>query len=120
MPELTMVNGQVIPVGVTDRRVIGSLLAVARRDFLPTALKPVARVAISLKLKDASAVSPARYLLPVGPLALLVQAAAVVRTDAVLDIGCATGYTSAACQSRQPCDWTGMRPGARRVSAHDA
>lgn len=95
MPELTMVNGQVIPVGVTDRRVIGSLLAVARRDFLPTALKPVAHVDIDLKLKDASVVSPARYLLPVGPLALLVQAAAVVRTDAVLDIGCATGYTSA-------------------------
>lgn len=95
MPEFNMVNGQVITVGVTDRRVIGSLLAVERRNFLPTALKSVSHIDTDLKLKDASGASPARYLMPVGPLAQLVQAAEVARTDAVLDIGCATGYTSA-------------------------
>lgn len=95
MPEFNMVNGQVITVGVTDRRVIGSLLAVERRNFLPTALKSVSHIDTDLKVKDASGVSPARYLMPAGPLAQLVQAAEVARTDAVLDIGCATGYTSA-------------------------
>jgi protein-L-isoaspartate(D-aspartate) O-methyltransferase len=95
MPELNMVNGQVITVGVTDRRVIGSLLTVERRIFLPTALRSVSHIDTDLRLKDASAVSPARYLMPAGPFAQLVQAAEVARTDSVLDIGCATGYASA-------------------------
>lgn len=95
MPEINMVNGQLIPVGVTDRRLIGSLLAVERREFLPACLKSIAHIDIDLKLKDGSAVSPARYLMPAGPFGQLVQAAEVTRSDTVLDIGCTTGYTPA-------------------------
>lgn len=95
MPEINMVNGQLLPVGVSDRRLIGSLLAVERREFLPTLLKSISHIDIDLKLKERSAISPARYLMPAGPFGQLVQAAEVTRTDTVLDIGCATGYTSA-------------------------
>ena len=38
---------------------------------------------------------PARYLLPPVVLARLVQLASVEAKDAVLDIGCATGYSTA-------------------------
>lgn len=95
MPEINMVNGQLIPVGVTDRRLIRSLLAVERRAFLPTTLKSIAHIDTDLKLTDGSPTSPARYLMPAGPFGQLVQAALVKRTDTVLDIGCTTGYTSA-------------------------
>lgn len=95
MPEINMVNGQLLPVGVTDRRLIRSLLAVERREFLPTFLKSISHIDIDLKLKDESVVSPARYLMPAGLFGQMVQAAEVARTDTVLDIGCATGYTSA-------------------------
>ena len=95
MPEIKMVNGQLLPVGVTDRRLIRSLLAVERREFLPTSLKSISHIDIDLKLKDGSAVSPARYLMPAAPFGQLVQAAQVTRNDAVLDIGCTTGYSSA-------------------------
>jgi protein-L-isoaspartate(D-aspartate) O-methyltransferase len=57
--------------------------------FVPTAQKGVAYV------DDDIAVAPGRYLMEPMILARLLQLAEVQRTDVVLDVGCATGYSSA-------------------------
>lgn len=95
MPQTNMVNGQVLPVGVTDRNVIAAMLAVPRENFVPTTLKPIAHIDTDLQLKPGLGGSPSRFLMAPGTFAKLLEAARIRSTDTVLDIGCATGYSSA-------------------------
>lgn len=90
-----MVNGQVITVGITDRRLIATLLAVPRERFVPTSMVALAHSDSDLLVKEATPTSPARYLMAVGSFARLVQEAAIGSADTVLDVGCATGYSAA-------------------------
>lgn len=95
MPQTTMVNGQILPVGVSDRGVIGAMLAVPRQNFVPATLRPIAHIDSDLQLIPGLGGSPSRFLMAPGPFARLLEAARIRRTDTVLDIGCATGYSSA-------------------------
>ena len=84
-----MVDNQVRPNRVTDPLVVSALRAVPRELFVPAAAKGLAY------LDDDIEVVPGRFLVEPMVLARLLQLAEVRRTDAVLDVGCASGYSSA-------------------------
>lgn len=95
MPESNMVNGQVLPVGVTDRRLIAAMSAVPRGNFVPHPVASIAHMDTDLQLSANTGSSSSRFLLSAGPFARLIEAAQIATTDRVLDVGCATGYSSA-------------------------
>jgi len=95
MAQIKMVNGHVITVGVTDHALIAAMLAVPRMPFVPAVSRSFAHSDADLALEEASLPLSSRYLMPPGPFARLVQAARIRREDNVLDVGCATGYSSA-------------------------
>lgn len=84
-----MVEGQILPNKVTDAGLIAALHAVPRERFVPSAMRAVAYVDEDLKVADD------RYLMEPVVLARLLQALRVGPEDVVLDIGCATGYSTA-------------------------
>jgi protein-L-isoaspartate(D-aspartate) O-methyltransferase len=84
-----MVESQIRPNKVTDPRLIEALESLPRELFVPKALRGVAYV------DEDIAVATDRYLMEPLVLARLLQAAALEPTDTALDIGCATGYSTA-------------------------
>lgn len=86
---INMVNSQILTNKVTDDRVTGAMLAVAREAFVPRALRGVAYVDEDIE------VAPGRYLMEPMVFARLLQAAAIGPDDVVLDIACGTGYSTA-------------------------
>ena len=86
---LNMIEGQIRPNKVTDGRVLAAMAEVPRERFVPKKLQGAAYVDEDL------AVAPRRYLMEPAVFARLLQAAAITPTDLVLDIGCATGYSTA-------------------------
>jgi protein-L-isoaspartate(D-aspartate) O-methyltransferase len=84
-----MVEAQIRPANVTDQRILAAMNAVAREKFVP-------RAAVALAYADVPVqVAPGRHLLDPRSFAKLVQLAQVTADDRVLDVGCATGYSSA-------------------------
>ncbi|MDQ0392899.1 protein-L-isoaspartate O-methyltransferase family protein [Labrys monachus] len=88
----TMVDCQIRPNDVTEGRVIDAFLAVPREDFLPADRKALAYADIDIPLGKTSA---PRHLIPPMILAKMAQAATILHTDAILDVGAGTGYSSA-------------------------
>jgi len=84
-----MVEGQVRTADVTDSALLDAMQTLPREQFLPPALAQLAY------LDGDIPVARGRSLLKPMVLAKLVQAARIDRGDRVLDLGCATGYTSA-------------------------
>ena len=92
---LNMVESQVRPSDVTDRRLMRVLLDLPREVFLPAASRSVAYADEDVPASRGEGGRVARYLLAPRILAKLIQAAEIVETDRVLDVGCATGYSTA-------------------------
>lgn len=90
-----MVDGQVRTTDVTDLRIISAMLDVPREDFVPQKVKGLAYIDEDIALTVAHGPDPARYLMEASPFAKLVQLADIRTGDVVLDIGCASGYSSA-------------------------
>ncbi len=88
----TMVDCQVRTFDVTDQALLARMLDVPREDFLPAELAPLAYSDNGLQL---NAGGERRTLLPPLILARLIQGVHVTSTDRVLDVGAATGYSSA-------------------------
>jgi protein-L-isoaspartate(D-aspartate) O-methyltransferase len=84
-----MIETQVRPNDVTDRRVLAALSSVAKEAFLPDALKPVAYADCTLQ------VAPGRSLFTGRDLARLLQAAEIEETDRILDVATGVGYSTA-------------------------
>lgn len=84
-----MVENQIRANRVTDPAVLAAMETVPRELFLPKAQRAIAYVDEDLPLDDG------RHLIEPLVLARLVQAAAIQPTDVALDIGCATGYSTA-------------------------
>lgn len=84
-----MVECQIRPNKVTDHRLVDALMDVPRELFVPQALRGVAYVDGDV------AVSKGRYLLEPMVFARMLQEAGVDENARVLDIGCATGYSTA-------------------------
>ena len=92
---LTMVESQLRPNEVTDARLLAAMGALPRERFMPERLRPFAYIDEGIEVFPATGGAPPRYLLAPMVLARLVQLAAVEPDDDVLDIGCATGYSTA-------------------------
>jgi protein-L-isoaspartate(D-aspartate) O-methyltransferase len=90
----TMVDCQIRPADVTQLPIISAMLAVPRERFVPGRLTQLAYVDLDLPLTG-PADRPTRSLLKPQVLAKLLQAAEITPADRVLDVGCATGYSSA-------------------------
>ncbi len=86
---LNMVDGQVKPNRVTDNGVLDALLEVPRELFVPKALRGIAYV------DEDICIGGNRYLMEPMVLARLLNEAQIRRNEVVLDIGCATGYSTA-------------------------
>ena len=87
-----MVDSQVRPNDVTSHDVIQAFLSVPREAFVSAAQKPLAYIDEDLPL---NAHGSSRYLMEAMSLSKLIQLADVKEDDIVLDIGCATGYSTA-------------------------
>ena len=90
-----MVDGQVRTSDVTDLRIIAAMLELPRERFVPAASADLAYLDLDVPVSQATSGAPARRLLKPMVLAKMVQAAAVKAEDRVLDVACATGYSSA-------------------------
>jgi protein-L-isoaspartate(D-aspartate) O-methyltransferase len=89
-----MVDGQVRTSDVTDLRIIAAMLELPRERFVPEANADLAYLDLDVAVSNAKGGDPARRLLKPMVLAKMIQAAAVKADDRVLDVGCATGYSS--------------------------
>ncbi|HTQ15143.1 MAG TPA: protein-L-isoaspartate O-methyltransferase [Rhizomicrobium sp.] len=84
-----MVESQVRTNDVTDVRVQEALMAVPRERFVPASKRAVAYMDAPLELVTG------RFLLEPRVFAKMLQLAEIRPSDSVLDVGCATGYSSA-------------------------
>jgi protein-L-isoaspartate(D-aspartate) O-methyltransferase len=89
-----MVESQVRPSDITDRRIIRAMLDVAREQFCPPASSATAYMDQDVKVADAKPGQPARYLTATRILAKLIQGLDVAETDHVLHVGAASGYAT--------------------------
>ena len=87
-----MVDSQVRPNDVTDRRIPRAMLKVERERFVPASRRAVTYMDGPIPLTDGR---PARSLLAARDFSKMVQSLAVPDDAAVLDLGCGTGYTTA-------------------------
>jgi protein-L-isoaspartate(D-aspartate) O-methyltransferase len=84
-----MVESQIRTNRVTDPRLIAALAEIPRELFVPAKLRSIAYVDEALPLGNG------RHLMEPLAFALLAQVAEISPKDVVLDIGCATGYSTA-------------------------
>src|SRR5262245_933531 len=92
---INMVESQVRPSDITDRRIIRAMLELPREDFVPQAMRAMAYMDEAVEVAPRHDGAAARYLLPPRTLAKLVQLADIDPTTHVLDVGPATGYSTA-------------------------
>jgi protein-L-isoaspartate(D-aspartate) O-methyltransferase len=91
----SMVESQLRPNEVTDPRLLSIMRALPRELFVPQALRELAYIDEPIEVFPSIDGAPARFLLAPMVLARLVQLASVEPEDKVLDVGCATGYSTA-------------------------
>jgi protein-L-isoaspartate(D-aspartate) O-methyltransferase len=84
-----MIDGQLRPNKVVDRRVLDAFATIRRELFVPESLRPVAYVDEDLPLGGG------RYVMAPVVAARLLQAAVIRRGDAMLVIGAGTGCEAA-------------------------
>lgn len=84
-----MVESQVRTNDVTDAAVLAAMGEVPRERFVPASKRAVAYAEAPLE------VAPGRFLMEPRNLGKLLQLAVIDPADKVLDVGCATGYSSA-------------------------
>jgi protein-L-isoaspartate(D-aspartate) O-methyltransferase len=90
-----MVDGQVRTSDVTDLRIVAAMLELPRERFVPGTNAGLAYLDLDVPIQRASGREDVRRLIKPMVLSKMVQAAAVKETDHVLDVACATGYSSA-------------------------
>ena len=86
---LHMVEGQVRTNDVTNKRITETMGRLERERFVPAAQQALAYAEVCVEVK------PGRFLLDPRSFGKLLQLAEVRETDRVLDVACATGYSSA-------------------------
>ncbi len=86
---INMIDGQIHPSGVVDNRILNSFASTPRELFVPERLKEVAYNDDNLDIGQG------RYLLEPMVHAKMLQAVLPNDSDVVLDIGSASGYSSA-------------------------
>lgn len=90
-----MVDNQIRTTDVTSHSVLKAFLTVAREDFVPTPLKPLAYIDSDIQISAGAEDGIARYVMEPSPLAKMLQLAQINRDQVVLEIGCGSGYSAA-------------------------
>jgi protein-L-isoaspartate(D-aspartate) O-methyltransferase len=90
-----MVEGQLRPSDLTDRRLLRIMLEIPREQFVPPSMRALAYIDEDLCISTAGGRQNARYLLAPRVLAKLIQHLDLDERDRVLDVGCGSGYSSA-------------------------
>ena len=90
----TMVDRQIRPAAVTNRKLLEAIGEIPREEFVPLELRALAYSDSDLPLKPTGSEGQ-RFMVEPAILARLLQLAEVGEEDIVLDVGCATGYSSA-------------------------
>ena len=94
---LNMIESQVRPNGITDRRIIAAMERIPRELFVPESRRAVAYMDEDVPLEPAS--GQPRALIESMAFARMLQHAAVKPTDKLLIIGAGTGYGAAVTAS---------------------
>jgi protein-L-isoaspartate(D-aspartate) O-methyltransferase len=92
---LNMIESQVRPNGITDRRIIAAMEQVAREAFVPESRRAVAYVDEDVPLVPGDASRGPRALIEAMAFARMLQHAEIKPDDKVLLVGAATGYGAA-------------------------
>ena len=95
LQRLNMVESQVRPSDITDRRIINALREVPRELFVPASQRSIAYMDEALTVAPAAGNRPARQMLAPRTFAKLLQLASLGDRATVLDVGCASGYSTA-------------------------
>jgi len=90
-----MVEGQVRPSDVSDLRIIAAMLELWRQNFVYPDQAELAYADLDLALRGEPGAASTRRLMRPRTLAKLIQTADISPQDAVLDVGCTTGYGAA-------------------------
>jgi protein-L-isoaspartate(D-aspartate) O-methyltransferase len=93
---LNMVESQVRPSDVTDRRILRAMGAIPREAFVPAHLAAVAYMDDVISLSKGA---DGRRMLSPRTLAKMIQELRLEANAAVLDVGCTTGYAAAVIAS---------------------
>jgi protein-L-isoaspartate(D-aspartate) O-methyltransferase len=86
---LNMVESQVRTSDVTDRRIQEAMREIPRERFVPAGKCAIAYADMAVE------VVPGRFLLDPRTFSKLAQLAEIAPTDRILDVGCASGYSTA-------------------------
>ena len=89
---MRMVDCQIRPNDVTSYDILQAFSEVPREEFVTQNHRPLAYIDEDLLLVDGP---PQRYLMEAMTLSKLIQIADIREDDIVLDVGCATGYSTA-------------------------
>jgi protein-L-isoaspartate(D-aspartate) O-methyltransferase len=92
---LNMVESQVRASDVTDLRIIRAMREVPRERFVPAEFVPIAYSDGPVPAAPRAGRGEPRCLLPARTFAKLVQLAEIGPQSTVLDVGCASGYSTA-------------------------
>lgn len=92
---LNMVDSQVRPNGITDRRIIAAIERIPRELFVPESRRAVAYMDEDVPLEPADRSNGPRALIEVMAFARMLQHAAIRPDDKVLVAGAGTGYGAA-------------------------
>ena len=90
-----MIESQIRPNAVTQGGLLKAMLNTPRELFVPPSQRNLAYMDGALRVKAAREDTPARYLLSPMVFAKLAQLAEIKPMDKVLDVGAATGYSTA-------------------------
>lgn len=90
-----MVESQVRANDVTDRALVAAMRDIPRERFVPPSMRALSYIDEDVPLNGSDASGGRRWLMEPMPFAKLVQLAGITSSDLVLDVGCATGYSTA-------------------------
>jgi protein-L-isoaspartate(D-aspartate) O-methyltransferase len=90
-----MVESQVRPSDVVDRRVLRAMEEIPRELFVPEAARPLAYIDNEVPITSQAGSAAVRHLMAPTVLAKLIQALQIEDHAIALDVGCGTGYGSA-------------------------
>ena len=92
---LNMVNSQLLPNAITSKELLNAFRILKRENFVPVSQQLHAYIDRDIKIDAETSNKSARFILDPMVQAKLIQAANIQPTDIVLDIACATGYSTA-------------------------
>ncbi len=95
MQRVKMVDGQLRTTDVNHVPLLEAMVEVPREEFVPARRRAFAYIDEDLEVAPAISSRGARFLMEPSPFGRLVQLAQITPGDFVLDVGCATGYSSA-------------------------